>query len=751
MPKRRRSIGGGFLMFSLNSLCLCGGFSLFIHTLGGRHSSLRLAASDGMNAPAIPPDDLIPLPIANITIGVVEDQTKNMFAAASSLRTKSATNLSTLKAASAARWSNLTATSSGKIANFTSGGVARLSNLTASSSEKFTTFTSEGKLKLSNITATSNFMLTNLTATGAERLSNFTSIGSARLGNLTALGNQRLVNFAMRLKMPQMPERLKKAEPELAVSDLGLSIEAKLGTVWTRLRRLQAQQEARERVSGEEMLLEESKVLPVTDLSLPDRRIWVVTTAALPWMTGTSVNPLLRAAYLAKGRGPKSVSMMVPWVQAEDQDKLFPDGLRFSSPSEQSTYLREWLVKAGMEAEAEALDIVWYPARYLEKMGSIFPMGDITQLIPDDEADMCIMEEPEHINWYRATGSNWSKKFRHVVGIIHTNYIHYAAQDKANWGAQMKGPWVRGFNKLMARAYCDKVIKLSATLQKFAEEKEVVCNVHGVRERFLQVGDQAAEEALKEGGKPFSAGAYFLGKMLWEKGYERLWDLMAESSERLGACFPIDVYGSGPDRNEIVARAEERGLPCTFFSATDHATLSQYRLFVNPSVSEVLCTTVAEALAMGKWVVCARHPSNEFFYQFPNCLPFTGEREFAANIWKALTTDPEPLSAEMRFLLSWEAANLRLIESAKVTVGESKARRKTLDEMAWVLHYNLGNGARGDTVRKMLQAGVISDQNSFAMDTHFSELSLDRKDKNGESTMELIEVQADASLTVKQA
>jgi digalactosyldiacylglycerol synthase len=51
----------------------------------------------------------------------------------------------------------------------------------------------------------------------------------------------------------------------------------------------------------------------------------------------------------------------------------------------------------------------------------------------------------------------------------------------------MKGPWVLGFNKMMARAYCDKVIKLSATLQKFAEEKEIVCNVHGVRERFLQV------------------------------------------------------------------------------------------------------------------------------------------------------------------------------------------------------------------------------------------------------------------------
>lgn len=43
------------------------------------------------------------------------------------------------------------------------------------------------------------------------------------------------------------------------------------------------------------------------------------------------------------------------------------------------------------------------------------------------QADVAILEEPDHLNWFHA-GRRWTHKFRLVLGIVHTNYEHYVRQ-----------------------------------------------------------------------------------------------------------------------------------------------------------------------------------------------------------------------------------------------------------------------------------------------------------------------------------
>jgi len=68
--------------------------------------------------------------------------------------------------------------------------------------------------------------------------------------------------------------------------------------------------------------------------------------------------------------------------------------VRFAQPDEQREYVKKWLVEdAGLPLAAERLEISFYSARYHDEYHSIFPMGDISALIPDDEADVCVVRD----------------------------------------------------------------------------------------------------------------------------------------------------------------------------------------------------------------------------------------------------------------------------------------------------------------------------------------------------------------------
>lgn len=389
------------------------------------------------------------------------------------------------------------------------------------------------------------------------------------------------------------------------------------------------------------------------DPSDQKRHVAIVTTASLPWMTGTAVNPLFRAAYLAES-AKQNVTLLVPWLCKSDQELVYPSDVTFTSPEEQETYIRNWLEeRVGFKADFK---ISFYPGKFSKERRSIIPAGDTSQFIPSKDADIAILEEPEHLNWYHH-GKRWTDKFNHVVGVVHTNYLEYIKREK---NGALQAFFVKHINNWVTRAYCDKVLRLSAATQDLP--RSVICNVHGVNPKFLRIGEKVAADR-ELGQETFSKGAYFLGKMVWAKGYRELIDLLAKHKNNLDG-FKLDVYGNGEDANEVQSTAKSLDLNLNFLKGRDHAddSLHGYKVFINPSVSDVLCTATAEALAMGKFVVCANHPSNEFFRSFPNCLTYETPEDFVAKVKEAMESDPKPLTPEQRYNLSWEAATQRFME-----------------------------------------------------------------------------------------
>lgn len=92
--------------------------------------------------------------------------------------------------------------------------------------------------------------------------------------------------------------------------------------------------------------------------------------------------------------------------------------------------------------------------KFSKERRSIIPTGDTSQFISSKDADIAILEEPEHLNWYHH-GRRWTDKFNHVVGIVHTNYLEYIKREK---NGALQAFFVKHINNWVTRAYCHKVL-----------------------------------------------------------------------------------------------------------------------------------------------------------------------------------------------------------------------------------------------------------------------------------------------------
>jgi hypothetical protein len=147
-----------------------------------------------------------------------------------------------------------------------------------------------------------------------------------------------------------------------------------------------------------------------------------------------------------------------------------------------------------------------------------------------------------------------------------------------------------------------------------------------------------------------------MGKLIPEKGFEELF----KSLQTVGVNS-IDLFGYG-NLTWVKRIAGQYAVHPIFKGVTNTPweALADYKIFVNCSQSEYFCTTTANALVMQQWVILPKHDSNQFFYQFRNCLPYSTLDEFSTQFEYARVHNPEDDPKITG--LSWDAAIDRLID-----------------------------------------------------------------------------------------
>ena len=360
------------------------------------------------------------------------------------------------------------------------------------------------------------------------------------------------------------------------------------------------------------------------------KTVGIVATSALPWRTGTSINPLMRAFYLA--RRNMAVTLYLPWVDGKQQAGLFSRHMVCATKEAQEAYSRAYLPRS----YCPNLRIVFYPGKYFPKIGSILPLVSPARFAAS--CDWLLLEEPEHLHWLYPF-SCYGKRMGRITGIVLTNYSFFAQR-----GGKFFQRLFNHYNSWVARWHCHDLIRIGAGITNFPWARTL--NVNGVHPDFFQVPRPGFH----------SRSAYFMGTMLWEKGYKELIDLLG--SVHSGG---IDIYGDGMDRQAILkyAKANRVRFVCKGRSTNPPQDLAGYKILINTSRSEGLCTVTADALAMGKFVILPRHPSNAFFYPFKNALLYGTPEEFHAQLQYAIGHHPQADPAI--HTLSWERATDRLL------------------------------------------------------------------------------------------
>ncbi|MDK3017294.1 hypothetical protein [Pseudodonghicola flavimaris] len=361
----------------------------------------------------------------------------------------------------------------------------------------------------------------------------------------------------------------------------------------------------------------------------------VLTSAALPWLTGPSFISLWHACGLA-ALGYR-VAYLLPWLDAASQERLWGEQ-RFADFAEQVDWLRAEAADLGCPPLPECRP---YRSTYIARMKSIVPLEDVFRAAPPCHS--LIASEPEHLCWYPFTRGRSRIRAERTLGLSMTDYETYIRSSDLPAPGRV-AQLVSYLHGRAIRLRIDRPLSLSPALTLPGVSMPVE-RITGVSRGYARVPPVAPEVR----------GVYFLGSFLWEKGLEDLVRIAKRADQ------PLDVIGGGRDEagfRDLVTR-EQAPLTLKGPNARFWETIGAYRVMLNPSKSEVLCTATADALVAGRHVVLPECPGNLPFHAYPNAHFYTDMEGAVAALRRAIATDPEPPVAARRDF-DWMEACRRL-------------------------------------------------------------------------------------------
>ena len=264
----------------------------------------------------------------------------------------------------------------------------------------------------------------------------------------------------------------------------------------------------------------------------------------------------------------------------------------------------------------------------------------------------------------------------HTYHTVYEDYTHYFSPSVRVGRAVVSvfSRWICG------RTAC--VVAPSRKVEKLLRDYGVRCRIEVIPTgvdlgayRQEPDGERMAELRRRWALKEDRTVLLYLGRMAKEKNLERLIDQIAAAGRR---DVTLLLVGDGPDREEVLDYAREKGLDVVFTGMVPHGEVADYYrlgdLFVTASTSETQGLTYFEALAAGVPVLCRRDPCvdgvvedgvNGWQYDsgedFGWCLSsFCGDKALRERMRSAARESSEKFSAE-----AFGAAAARLYASVE--------------------------------------------------------------------------------------